>query len=98
MSHAAASGVEVLALTDHDTTAGITDALQAATQYQPFSLVPGIELSVTWNRQTIHLVGLGIDPEDSHLQQGLVRITEFRQWRAEEIGRRLSGAGIENAY
>jgi hypothetical protein len=98
VSHAAACGVEVLALTDHDTTAGIANALQAAKEYQRFRLVPGIELSVTWNRQTIHLVGLGIDPEDNLLQQGLVRIMEFRQWRAEEIGRRLSRVGIENAY
>jgi len=98
VSHAAASGVEVLALTDHDTTAGIANALQAATDHQPFRLVAGIELSVTWNRQTIHIVGLGIDPRDSHLQQGLVRIMEFRQWRAEEIGRRLAREGIDNAY
>jgi predicted metal-dependent phosphoesterase TrpH len=98
VSHAVACGVDVLALTDHDTTAGIANALQAAREYQRFRLVPGIELSVTWNRQTIHLVGLGIDPGDNHLQQGLVRIMEFRQWRAEEIGRRLSGVGIEDAY
>jgi len=98
VNHAVASGVEVLALTDHDTTAGIADALQAAKHHEHFRLVPGIELSVTWNSQTIHLVGLGIDPQDNDLQQGLVRIMEFRQWRAEEIGRRLSRAGIENAY
>ncbi|MDX1344711.1 MAG: PHP domain-containing protein [Sedimenticolaceae bacterium] len=98
VSHAAGAGVETLALTDHDTTSGIEEARQAASLLHELSLVPGIELSVTWNRQTVHIVGLGIDPNDNHLQQGLVRIMEFRQWRAEEIGRRLSLVGIEDAY
>jgi predicted metal-dependent phosphoesterase TrpH len=98
VSHAIGSGVEVLALTDHDTTSGIEEARQAASQLHELSLVPGIELSVTWNRQTVHIVGLGIDPADRNLQQGLVRIMEFRQWRAEEIGRRLARTGIEDAY
>ncbi|MGD8265815.1 MAG: PHP domain-containing protein [Chromatiales bacterium] len=98
VSHAVASGVNVLAITDHDTTAGFTEALQAARQNPGFVMVPGIELSVTWNRQTVHIVGLGIDPEHHVLQAGLERIMEFRQWRAEEIGRRLENSGIENAY
>jgi predicted metal-dependent phosphoesterase TrpH len=96
--HAADAGVNVLALTDHDTTAGIMQAREAAAAVDGFSLVAGIELSVTWNRQTVHIVGLGLDPDNETLQQGLVGIMEFRQWRAKEIGRRLAKAGIEDAY
>ena len=96
--HAADAGVNVLALTDHDTTAGIMQAREAAAAVDGFSLVAGIELSVTWNRQTVHIVGLGLDPDNETMQQGLVGIMEFRQWRAKEIGRRLAKAGIEDAY
>jgi predicted metal-dependent phosphoesterase TrpH len=91
-------GVGVLALTDHDSTAGIDAATAASQQIEGIRIVPGIEISVTWNRQTVHIVGLGIDPRNSNLQAGLQKIMAFRQWRAEEIGRRLAKAGIENAY
>ncbi|MEJ2621101.1 MAG: PHP domain-containing protein [Candidatus Thiodiazotropha sp.] len=97
VERAAKAGVEVLALTDHDTTAGIEEATQASDVYG-LMLIPGVEISVTWNRQTVHLVGLNIDPQEPSLRQGLKRLREFRQWRAEEIGRRLDKAGISGAY
>ena len=58
------------------------------------SLVPGIEISVTWAHQTIHIVGLNIDPDNSVLQTGLEKLRAFRIWRAEEIARRLDKAQI----
>lgn len=94
---ASVSGVDVLALTDHDETSGIAEASQAA-QAVGLCLIPGVEVSVTWNKQTVHVVGLRIDPESSPLQLGLARLREFRNWRAEEIGRRLAKHGIEGAY
>ncbi len=97
VQRAAAQGVDVLALTDHDTTAGLAEA-QAAAQQAGIELVPGVELSVTWSHQTIHIVGLQIDPEDIALQAGIRRLGEFRQWRGEEIARRLGKAGIAGAY
>jgi predicted metal-dependent phosphoesterase TrpH len=97
VERAAESGVEVLALTDHDTTAGIEVAAQTADRCG-LVLIPGVEISVTWNRQTVHLVGLNIDPQEPNLSQGLQRLREFREWRAEEIGRRLDKAGISAAY
>ncbi|MES9899946.1 MAG: PHP domain-containing protein [Sedimenticola sp.] len=90
-------GIEVLALTDHDTTDGVGEAVAAA-EKTDLRLIPGIELSVTWNKQVIHLVGLGIDPTGEALVTGLKGLREFRQWRAEEIGRRLEKAGIFGAY
>jgi predicted metal-dependent phosphoesterase TrpH len=97
VARAAAAGVDVLALTDHDDTGGIAEAQQAA-QSEGIELVPGVEISVTWSRQTIHVVGLQIDRNSSPLQQGLARLREFRNWRAEEMGRRLAKYGIHGAY
>lgn len=97
LAAAANAGVTHLAVTDHDTTEGLVKAADAA-QEQGISLIPGVEISVTWARQTIHIVGLQVDPSATELQTGLARLREFRQWRAEEIGRRLEKAGVSGAY
>lgn len=97
VQRAASAGVDVLALTDHDETSGIAEA-QSAAQSAGIELVPGVEVSVTWSKQTVHVVGLHIDPTSSPLLQGLARLREFRNWRAEEIGRRLARHGIPGAY
>lgn len=96
VGRAAAAGVEVLALTDHDTLSGIGEARTAA-RAAGIRLIPGVEVSVTWNRQTIHVVALNVDPDAPELRAGLARLQEFRVWRAEEIGRQLAKAGIEGA-
>ncbi|RRQ22929.1 PHP domain-containing protein [Thiohalobacter thiocyanaticus] len=96
VGRAAAAGVEVLALTDHDTLSGIEEARTAA-HAAGIRLIPGVEVSVTWNRQTIHVVALNVDPDAPDLRAGLARLQEFRVWRAEEIGRQLAKAGIEGA-
>lgn len=95
--HAAAAGVQVLALTDHDTTEGLDEA-RAVAACLGLRLIPGVEISVTWGGRTIHVVGLRIDPEEHRLRLGLAGLLEFRGWRAEEIGRRLAKAGIHGAY
>jgi predicted metal-dependent phosphoesterase TrpH len=92
-----AVGVEVLALTDHDTTAGIAEALRAS-QELTIKLVAGVEISVTWSAQTVHIVGLNVDPDNPALQAGLQSLRAFRDWRAEEIGRRLEKCGVADAY
>ncbi len=92
-----AGGVDVLALTDHDTTDGIAEAIQSARRLG-LQLVPGVEISVSWQSQTIHVLGLGIDPACAELQAGLSGLREFRRWRAREIGRRLAKAGIPGCY
>jgi 3',5'-nucleoside bisphosphate phosphatase len=94
---ASAAGVEVLALTDHDTLDGLAEAAAAAAAVG-ITLVPGAELSVTWGGRTIHVVGLHLDPGCAELGVGLKRIIAFRDWRAEEIGRRLEGYGIRDTY
>jgi 3',5'-nucleoside bisphosphate phosphatase len=94
---AAEAGVRVLALTDHDTTAGISEARQAAAT-AGIRLVAGVEISVTWSGQTVHILGLNVEQENSTLQQGLLRLRDFRDERAKEMGRRLEKAGIADAY
>ena len=94
---AASRGVRVLALTDHDTLDGLAEA-QAAADDAGIVLSPGVEISVTWGGRTIHIVALWIDPEDEQLRLGLGRLREYRQWRAEEIGRRLAKVGIRGAF
>src|SRR5512139_3908236 len=91
------AGVHVLALTDHDETGGIAEA-QAAANSHGVELVPGVEISVTWGVMTIHIVGLHIDPNAPLLLDGLAQLRKFRDWRAQEIGRRLAKHGIPGAY
>lgn len=96
IARAVEQGVDVLALTDHDTTDGITEAQRAASGHA-LSLVAGVEISVTWRKQTVHIVGLNIHPGHDELERGLTRLREFRNWRAQEIDRRLAKRGIDGA-
>lgn len=96
VARARANGVAALALTDHDVTSGIEEAYAAAAG-AGVRLISGVEISVTWQRQTVHVVGLHIDTADARLQQGLARLRAARWSRAEEIGRRLGRKNIPDA-
>ncbi len=96
VARAAAAGVETLALTDHDTVAGLPEAITAA-QAAGIALIPGVEVSVTWGGRTVHVVGLALDITCKPLLDGLDGLQAYRVWRAEEIGRRLAKAGYEGA-
>jgi len=94
---AAEGHVDVLALTDHDCTAGLQlAAMQARSLGMTF--VPGVEISATWQGRLLHIVGLDIDESNSGLQKGLQRLRELRAGRAEEIGRKLERIGIPGCY
>lgn len=93
---AAARGVSLLALTDHDTVAGLPEAAAAAA-VRSLTLVPGVEVSVTWQGRLLHVLGLGIAPECPMLLQGLEAHRETRERRAEAIGRKLERLGIAGA-
>ena len=97
VQQAHAAGVQVLALTDHDTTAGIAAATTTAAELG-LQLVPGVEVSVNWQSMTVHILGLNVDPQCAALQSGLQRLQSARDWRAVEMGRRLDAAGIPGAY
>ena len=91
------AGVQVLALTDHDTTDGIREAADCAATLG-LQLIPGVEISVTWQALTVHILGLNVDPECASLRAGLQRLRESRGQRAAEIARRLDKVGISGSY
>jgi len=95
--HAVEQNVSHLALTDHDNTNGLDEASKLASKLG-LTLIPGIEISVTWSTQTVHILGLGIDPSNAIMQAGLAKLMEYRDWRAIEIAHRLDKAGITGAY
>ena len=94
--HAASHGVKVLALTDHDDTSGLDIARTTAEQLG-IKLINGVEISVTWKRRTIHIVGLKIDPEYGPLKQGLATIREGRHLRAGRMAASLDKIGIPDS-
>ena len=97
VARAHAAGVPSLALTDHDTTAGLA-AAKAEAERLGLNLVHGVEVSVTWGGRTVHVVGLNVEPGHPDLEAGLARLRAFRDWRAEEIGRRLGKHGILGSF
>ncbi len=97
LSHAAKQGIKRFALTDHDTTAGLAAAQQRA-QELGIELVPGAELSVSWEGKILHVVGLYIDTRHPPLQAGMAILRHERETRAREIGRRLTRHGIDESY
>lgn len=97
VARAAARGVDVLALTDHDEVSGLAEARAAAVEAR-ITLVAGAEISVSWERITLHVVGLGIDPLQPALSLGLSAIRAGRALRARRIADALAEAGIGGAY
>ncbi|QGZ39143.1 hypothetical protein IP92_02630 [Pseudoduganella flava] len=95
--HARQAGVDVWALTDHDEVGGIAAARVAAAE-QGMRFVPGVEISITWGGETVHIVGLRIDENNPALVAGLAATREGRDARGREIGVQLEKAGIPGAY
>ena len=93
VNRAAERGVKVLALTDHDDTDGLEEARKAAVQHG-IDFVNGVEISVTWRKHTLHIVGLGIDPTYAPLVAGLQQVRGGRGDRARKMSDELAKAGI----
>lgn len=80
VAYAIKKGLTAFALTDHDTTAGIPYALEAA-RHTDLKLLSGIELSTIHNGADIHMLGLSIDYQNSAFQKELERLRERRYSR-----------------
>ena len=93
VAHAAAAGVEVLALTDHDTVSGLEEAEHSA-GLLGLRLVPGVEISAAWRAQAIHVLGLWIDPASAALRGELLTQGERRRSRMRKICARLEKLGL----
>ena len=83
----------MLAITDHDTTAGVPAAVEAARRYG-ITVVPGVEISTLSGREEIHLLGYFVDLDNLELQELLVHTRERRRERAEQMLIRLAQLGL----
>ncbi|MGR8979116.1 MAG: PHP domain-containing protein [Gammaproteobacteria bacterium] len=90
-------GVNVLALTDHDTTAGLAEANVSAVA-AGIKFIPGIELSTTWQGKCLHIVGLNIDPNYPPLAEATRNLQKIRLERAEKIAYKLEKKHIAGAF
>jgi predicted metal-dependent phosphoesterase TrpH len=91
------NGVDVWALTDHDEIDGIAQAREAAGDLG-LRYVPGVEISITWCGETVHIVGLQIDETNETLVNGLKATRGGRERRAHEMAEQLSLVGIPKAF
>ena len=97
VARAARRGVGTLALTDHDDTAGLAEAAAAALEHG-IRFINGVEISVTWQAHTIHVVGLGINPDHPVLQNGLAATRSGRIDRAQRMAAAFDGLGIHGTF
>jgi predicted metal-dependent phosphoesterase TrpH len=96
-ARAAANGVDLWALTDHDEVGGQQRARDAA-HANGMAYLTGTEISITFAHQTVHIVGLGFDADDAALNAGLRATRGGREERAREMAAGLAQVGIANAF
>jgi predicted metal-dependent phosphoesterase TrpH len=96
-ARAASQGVALWALTDHDETGGLAQARAAALDLG-MAYLTGVEISVTFAGETVHIVGLGFDAGDEDLQQALAQVRSGRERRARQMAQGLAQVGIAGAF
>ena len=96
-ARAAANGVEVWALTDHDEIRGQARA-RAAAHAHGMGYLTGTEISVSFAGETVHIVGLGFDADSAELRGGLAGTRGGREARARDMAAGLAQVGIHGAY
>jgi predicted metal-dependent phosphoesterase TrpH len=92
MRRAALAGLDVVALTDHDTVAGLAEARAAA---GPVTLLPGMELSCRLDGRSLHMLAYLFDPDQPELAAELTRIRDDRVLRARAMVDKLAGLGVD---
>lgn len=88
-----ANGLQLMALTDHDTIDGLAQARQAAMDSR-VGFLNGVEISVSWGGETLHLVGLGFDPSQGPLASNLQQLQVSRRERAKDMDVGLQAHGL----
>ena len=91
------SGVTLLSVTDHDTAAGCPRAQKAAKE-AGIAFIPGVELSVRWGGTVLHVVGLGIAPEDPVVVERFRETARLRAERGVKMGEAFERIGFAGAY
>lgn len=94
---AAANGVDLWALTDHDDLGGL-DIARATAEAAGMDFVNGVEISIEWKGVPIHIVGLGFAADDPALRDGLDELRSGRIERAKRMGEALAAIGIPGVY
>ena len=88
-------GIEMLSITDHDTTAAYNLITTENHKKTPV-IIPGIEFSTLWQKLEIHILGLNIDPDNEIIKQGIIKQAQYRYERAERIARKLQKLGLDS--
>ena len=96
-ARAAANGVDLWALTDHDEVGG-QERAAAAAKACGIRYLCGVEVSVTFLNQTVHILGLGVDPENIALREGLTATRGGRTARARDMAAELARVGIPGVF
>jgi predicted metal-dependent phosphoesterase TrpH len=91
------ANLEAVAVTDHDTVAGLPEALAAGTS-MGIEIIPGIEISSRWETGELHILGYFLDWKDPVLQSHLARFRKARHARNPRIIAKLNEAGLEISY
>jgi len=94
---ASRNGVQLWALTDHDEIGGQHRARDAAARLG-MAYLPGVEVSVSFAGKTVHIVGLGFDPDDPAIMAGLAETRGGREKRARDMAADLARVGIPDAF
>lgn len=94
---AAEAGISVLAMTDHDSIAGLAEAQQACSQTE-VCLIEGVEISSRWSSMDIHVVGLGVDVADERFLVRLQSQMQRRLERAQLVAQRLEKLGFPGVF
>lgn len=97
IKHAREMGLKAIALTDHDTVAGISEAKRASME-AGIEFVPGIEISAQWEPGTMHILGYYLDCNDKHLNDTLKRLQKARKKRNLRLIEKLNKLGINISY
>ena len=96
VTRAFGQGVKMYALTDHDELSGLAEARSEA-EAHGMTFIAGVEISVSWETETLHIVGLNIDPAHPDIVEGLRNARAGRHVRATRIAADLELAGVEGA-
>ena len=91
---AASQGLKTISVSDHDTTDGLAEAMEAAENFPSLRIIPGIELSADVPGDEVHVLGYFFDPGDAALQSELARFREGRLGRAKAMVDKLGELGI----
>lgn len=91
--------IDVLAITDHDTVAAVTEAIEYQNQQKrALQIIPGVEISTSWHNFDIHILGLNVNHLDSTFLSKLDQQSKSRESRALKIDEKLTKAGVEGVY